>query len=73
MWHYLMFCSINDSAIQLGSVAGITPLSSPPPLQPTPEHGGLSSKVKCQTRSIPTYREGPGATLGAQGALLLSC
>lgn len=35
MWHYLMFCSINDSAIQLGSVAGITPLSPPPSLRPT--------------------------------------
>lgn len=29
------------------------------------EHGGLSSKVKCQMLSIPTHREGPGAPSGA--------
>lgn len=37
------------------------------------EHGGLSSKVKCQMLSIPTHREGPGPRrgLGGSEALLL--
>lgn len=58
MWHYLMFCSINDSAIQLESALNRchhrlrnTCMSV---------HGSLSSKVKCQMLRVYTYGEGPG-------------
>lgn len=68
MWHYLMFCSINDLAIQLGSVVGIAPLSPPPsPTYACLSTGALSSKVKCQMLSIPTRREGPGLCRGLGG------
>lgn len=64
MWHYLMFCSINDSAIQLESALRrchhhlCNPRMS--------EHGSLSSKVKCQMLSMYTHGEGPGTPLGAR-------
>lgn len=48
-----MFCSINDSGLQLGSVAGSVPLSPPLWLSGlrASEHGGRSSKVKCHPSS----------------------
>lgn len=51
MWHYLMFCSINDSAIQLGSVAGIAPLSPPP----SPTYACLSTGASPQKSNVRCY------------------
>lgn len=67
MWHYLMFSSTNDSAIQLGSVArisGAVAAAISPNLRMS-EHGGLSSQVKCHMLSVPTH--GAGAAIGGLG------
>lgn len=68
MWHYLTFCSINDSAIQLGSVAGIAPLSPPP----SPTYSCLSTGASPQKSNVrcypfPLIEKDPGCVGGLGG------
>lgn len=66
MWHYLMFSSINDSAVQLGSAAGMALLSPPPPPPSRrPTHVGARGPL-LKKSNVRCYPSGSAAPPGAK-------